>query len=63
MTLENLVVGKKYWCGWASRRAVYIGTRTVKWGSELITEVRFRDICGAYIECSPEAVKEWGEER
>lgn len=62
MSLENLVVGKNYWCGWASRMAVYIGTKTVKWGAEFITEVRFRDMCGAYIECSPEAVSTWVEE-
>ena len=63
MSFENLVVGKNYWCGWASRRAVYIGAKTVKWGAELITKVCFQDRCGAYIECSPEAVSIWVEER
>lgn len=52
MKLEK---GKKYWCGWASRYAVYVGLRN---GKHI-----FKDVIGAYIDCEPEYISKWVKEK
>ena len=60
----KLKKGKKYWCGWASRYAVYIGAINRRNWETGETEVvhRFRDICDAIIECEDKHIDKWVKE-
>ena len=58
MLLEK---GKRYWCGWASRYAVY--TRTIEkynpitGGKDIVHQ--FRDVCDCLIECEEQNIEKW----
>jgi hypothetical protein len=58
-----LVVGKKYWCGWASRSAVFVKFQTSTWCGETSCKAVFRDICDCIIECDVKHVSKWVSER
>lgn len=59
MKANELVVGKNYWCGWASRYGRFVRIENVtRCGSTEIYAV-FRDDIGCAIECKVEAVEHW----
>lgn len=63
MKANELVVGKKYWCGWASRSAWFVRFETHTWCGKTKKIAVFRDICDCYIECNVEQVERWVSER
>ena len=52
MKANELVVGKKYWCGWASRSAWFVRFETHTWCGKTEKIAVFRDVCDCYIECN-----------
>ena len=59
MKANELVVGKYYWCGWASRYGRFVRIENVtRWGSTESYAV-FRDDIGCAIECKVENVEHW----
>lgn len=62
MKAKDLIPGKKYWCGWASRYAVYMKKHEYTWAGKKITEYVFRDIADCHIACSEDAVEVWVSE-
>ena len=63
MKANELVVGKKYWCGWASRSAWFVRFETHTWCGKTEKIAVFRDVCDCYIECNVEQVERWVSER
>lgn len=59
---KDLIPGKKYWCGWASRFAVYVKKHEYTWADEKITEYVFQDVVGCHITCGEAAVEYWVKE-
>ena len=57
MKANELVVGKKYWCGWASRYARFVKIEKRIWCGEVSYKAVFRDVCDSYIECAVERVE------
>lgn len=62
MKANELVVGEKYWCGWASRNARFVKIETHTWCGETEVNAVFRDVCGCYIECEVEYIEKWVRE-
>lgn len=62
MKANELVVGKKYWCGWASRSAWFVRFKTHTWCGKTEKIAVFRDVCDCYIECNVEQVERWVSE-
>lgn len=62
MKANELVVGKKYWCGWASRSAWFVRFKTRIYDEKTVKIAVFRDVCDAYIECNLEQVERWVSE-
>lgn len=62
MKANELVVGKKYWCGWASRSAWFVRFETHTWCGKTEKIAVFRDVCDCYIECNVEQVERWVSE-
>lgn len=62
MKANELVVGKKYWCGWASRYARFVRIQEHKWGGKVKRVAVFRDICDCYIECEVDYIEKWVKE-
>lgn len=58
MKYNELVVGQKYWCGWASRFARFVKIQKQVCGKTSYKAV-FRDVCDAYVECDIESVEKW----
>lgn len=63
MKANELVVGKVYWCGWASRYAQFVRFETHTWCEKTEKIATFRDVCDCYIELNVEQVKYWVEEK
>ena len=62
VNVSELVVGKRYFCGWASRLAVFEKIYTRKRAGKTETVAVFRDVCDAWIECPVDLVEKWVEE-
>lgn len=62
MKANELVVGKKYWCGWASRSARFVKIETHTWCGKTEVNAVFQDVCDARIECKAENVEKWVRE-
>lgn len=63
MKAEDLIPCKEYWCGWASRYAVFVKKREYMWAGKKITEYVFRDVTDCYITCGEADVEYWVKER
>lgn len=59
MKAMDLVVGQKYWCGWAHRFAWFEKIQKQVWCGEVSYKAVFRDVCDAYVECDVENVEKW----
>ena len=59
MTANELVVGKNYWCGWASRYGRFVRIENVTRCGSTESYAVFRDDIGCAIECKVEAVEHW----
>lgn len=59
MKANELVVGKNYWCGWASRYGRYVRIENVTRCGSTESYAVFRDDIGCAIECKVEAVEHW----
>ena len=62
MKATDLVVGKKYWCGWAHRQARFVKIRTKTRFGETSQVAVFQDICDCFIECDVEYIDKWVKE-
>lgn len=62
MKANDLVVGKKYWCGWASRYARFVKFKMKIRGGTVSAVAVFRDICDCFIECEVENLDRWVRE-
>lgn len=59
MKANELVVGKNYWCGWASRYGRFVRIENVTRCGSTESYAVFRDDIGCAIECKVEAVEHW----
>ena len=59
MKANELVVGKNYWCGWASRYGRCVRIENVTRCGSTESYAVFRDDIGCAIECKVEAVEHW----
>lgn len=59
MKVNELVVGKNYWCGWASRYGRFVRIENVTRCGSTESYAVFRDDIGCAIECKVEAVEHW----
>ena len=59
MKANELVVGKNYWCGWASRYGRFVRIENVPRCGSTESYAVFRDDIGCAIECKVEAVEHW----
>ena len=59
MKANELVVGKNYWCGWASRYGRFVRIENVTRCGSTESYAVFRDDIGCSIECKVEAVEHW----
>ena len=59
MKANDLVVGKNYWCGWASRYGRFVRIENVTRCGSTESYAVFRDDIGCAIECKVEAVEHW----
>lgn len=59
MKANELVVGKNYWCGWASRYGRFVRIENVTRCGSTESYAVFRDDIGCAIECKVEAVERW----
>ena len=59
MKANELVVGKNYWCGWASRYGRFVRIENVTRCGSTESYAIFRDDIGCAIECKVEAVEHW----
>ena len=59
MKANELVVGKNYWCGWASRYGRFVRIENVTRCGSTESYGVFRDDIGCAIECKVEAVEHW----
>ncbi len=59
MKANELVAGKKYWCGWASRYGWFVKIETRTWAGKTETKAVFQDICDVRIKCNVESVEKW----
>lgn len=59
MKAVDLVVGQKYWCGWASRYARFVKFEKITLNGEFRIKAIFRDVCDCLIDCSAEQVEKW----
>lgn len=59
MKANELVVGKNYWCGWASRYGRFVRIENVTICGSTESYAVFRDDIGCAIECKVEAVEHW----
>lgn len=59
MKANELVVGKNYWCGWASRYGRFVRIENVTRCGSTESYTVFRDDIGCAIECKVEAVEHW----
>jgi hypothetical protein len=57
MKVNELVVGKKYWCEWASRYAWFVKIENHTWCEKTDTYAVFKDVCDCIIECKIENVE------
>lgn len=57
MKANELVVGKNYWCGWASRYGRFVRIENVTRCGSTESYAVFRDDIGCAIECKVEAVE------
>lgn len=62
MKANELVAGKKYWCGWASRIACFVRIETRTWCGVTENYAVFRDICDCFVECKAGNVEKWVRE-
>lgn len=59
MKANELVVGKNYWCGWASRYGRFVRIENVTRCGSTESYAVFRDDIGCAIECKVENVEHW----
>ena len=59
MKANELVVGKNYWCGWASLYGRFVRIENVTRCGSTESYAVFRDDIGCAIECKVEAVEHW----
>ena len=59
MKANELVVGKEYWCGWASRYGRFVRIENVTRCGSTESYAVFRDDIGCAIECKVENVEHW----
>lgn len=59
MKYTDLVVGQKYWCGWASRFAYFVKIQKQTWCVKTSYKAIFCDICDCFIECDIDNIKKW----
>ena len=59
MKANELVVGKNYWCEWASRYGRFVRIENVTRCGSTESYAVFRDDIGCAIECKVEAVEHW----
>lgn len=59
MKANELVVGKNYWCGWASRYGRFVRIENVTRCGSTESYAVFHDDIGCAIECKVEAVEHW----
>lgn len=59
MKANEFVVGKNYWCGWASRYGRFVRIENVTRCGSTESYAVFRDDIGCAIECKVEAVEHW----
>lgn len=59
MKANELVVGKNYWCGWASRYGRFVRIENVTRCGSTESYAVFRDDIGCAIEYKVEAVEHW----
>ncbi len=59
MKANELVIGQKYWCGWASRFARFVKIQKSVWCGKVSYKAVFRDVCDAIAECDIENVEKW----
>ena len=62
MKATDLVVGKIYWCGWASCHARFVRIKKHTWCGKTSLVAVFRDVCDCLIECDVEYLDRWVEE-
>lgn len=62
MKAHELVVGNKYWCGWASRYARFVRIKESSWCGVVKRVAVFRDICDCIIECDVDHIDKWVKE-
>ncbi len=57
MKYNELIVGKKYRCGFAHRQARFVKIQKQVWCGKVSCKAVFRDICDCIIECEIESVE------